>query len=204
MNTQRYVQEAMIDQVVAVPPDASAEEVARQLTRHRIGAVPVVDRSQHVLGIIVEADLLSGTGPAGGTARDAMTTPAVTVTVGTTLDEARALLLARDIGRLPVVDGDGRLVGILSRRDLLQSLLPEDDEIRRRVIDRVIDAGGEVYAVTISEGSVWIRARVGCRSEIPVLEQMLRQTPGVVRFEADLAYDVDDTATVTATTRTTR
>jgi CBS domain-containing protein len=201
MDTLRYVQEVMTAQVVAAAPDASTEEVARQLAGHRIGGMPVIDRSQHVLGIIVEADLLDGSGPAGGTARDAMTSPAVTVTVGTTLGEARALMLARDIGRLPVVDGDGKLVGIVSRRDLLQSLLSGDDEIRRRVIDRAVDAGGEVYAITVSKGSVWIRGRVGCRSEIPILEQMLRQTPGVAGLQVELSYDIDDTTTTTGTTR---
>jgi CBS domain-containing protein len=197
MNAQRYVQEIMNEPVIAVLPDISAEEVTKQLAQHRIGAVPVVDRSLRVLGIIAEADLLAG---AAGTARDAMSSPAVTVNVGTTVDEARTLLMARDIGRLPVVDGTGRLVGIVSRRDLLRSMLPGDAEVRRRVMDHVIDAGGEVYGIAVSDGNVWIRGRVGSRGEIPVLEQMLRETPGVKRLRVEFAYDVDDTATATATT----
>jgi CBS domain-containing protein len=191
MNIPRYVEEVMTEPVVAVQPDLPAEEVARQLARRRIGAVPVVDRAMHVVGIVAESDLLNSGGP-GGTARDAMTTPVVTVSAGTTAAEARALLLARDIGRLPVVDGDGRLLGIVSRRDLLGSLLPGDDEVRRRIIDRVIDFGGEVYTASVSGGSVHVRGRVTRAGEVAVLEKLLRETPGVVDLQLDFIYDVDD------------
>jgi hypothetical protein len=67
-----------------------------------------------------------------------------------------------------------------------------DHEVRRRVIDRVIDAGGEVSTVTMSRGTVVVRGRVGCRSEIAMLKHELRGIPGVARLELRLAYDIDD------------
>src|SRR6266568_1096554 len=121
--------------------------------------------------------------------QEAMTSP----------DEVRALLAARDIGRLPVVDGRGVLIGIVSRRDLLRAFVPGDAETRHRVIDRVTDAGGEVYAVTVSGGAVWIRGRMERRAEIPVLEQTLLQTPGVTSVVLEFGCRVDDTADATAT-----
>lgn len=65
-------------------------------------------------------------------------------------------------------------------------------EVRRRVIDRVIDAGGEVSMITVSRGTVLVRGRVGCRSEIAMLEHELRGIPGVARLDLRLAYDIDD------------
>jgi len=181
----------MTEPVVAVQPELSADEVARQLTERRIGAVPVVDRDTRVVGIVAESDLLNHPGP-GGTARDAMTTPVVTVSAGTTVTEAGVLLLARDIGRLPVVDGMGRLVGIVSRRDLLRSTLPGDDEVRHGVIDRIVDFGGEVYTVSVSRGSVRVRGRVTHADEIPVLEKFLQETPGVVDLKLDVACETGE------------
>lgn len=194
MGTNRYVEEIMTSPVIAVRPDCSAEDAIRQLTGRRIGAAPVVDTSLRVLGIVTESDLLAVGGSASGTVGDAMTSPAVTVTAGTTVDEARAVLAAREIGRLPVVDGKGRLSGIVSQRDLLATLLPDDEDIRHLVTDRVVDVGAEVYSVSASHGSVVVRGRVGKRSEILVIERLLRETPGVSRVWLDFDYGTDDTA----------
>jgi CBS domain-containing protein len=197
MGTNRYVEEVMTAPVIAVQPGCSAEDAIRQLTGRRIGGAPVVDASLRVLGIVTESDLLAVGGSAAGTVGDAMTSPAVTVTAATTVDEARAMLAARDIGRLPVVDGEGRLSGIISRRDLLATLLPDDEDIRHRVTDRVVDVGAEVYSVSVSHGSVVARGRVGKRSEMLVIERLLRETPGVTRVWLDFDYRTDDTAEAT-------
>jgi hypothetical protein len=67
-----------------------------------------------------------------------------------------------------------------------------DAEIRTQVVDRVIDAGGEVTAAIVAAGAVWLRGRVGCHSEIPLLEQTLAEIPGVTRLDLRLEYDIDD------------
>jgi hypothetical protein len=77
-------------------------------------------------------------------------------------------------------------------------LLPGEEEIRRRVTDRVVDVGGEVYSVTVAHGSVVVRGRVGDRAELPVVERLLRETPGVSDVRLDFEYGTDDTADATA------
>jgi CBS domain-containing protein len=120
MDASRFVEEVMTCPVVAVQPGVAVDEIARQRTRRRIGAVPVVDASLRVLGVVAEADvLMDRSGRAA--ARDVMSSPALTVTVGTAVGVARALLATHRIGRLPVVDHEGRLIGIVCRRDLLVS-----------------------------------------------------------------------------------
>ena len=184
--------------VVAVQPGVSADSVARELVRRRIGAVPVVDSALHVLGVVAESDLIVDQGSLWATARDVMSAPAVTVAAGTTVGAARALLAARAIGRLPVVDRDGRLVGIVSRRDLLIPGPPGDGRIRRAVVDRAIDVGAEVRSVSVTGGAVRVRGHVAGRGQIPVLEHLLRRIPGVTSLDAEFDYDVDDTAVVDA------
>ena len=184
--------------VIAVRSGVSADHVARELTRRRIGAVPVVDPLLHVLGVVAESDLLTDRGSLWATARDVMSSPAVTVSTGTTVDRARALLRARGIGRLPVVDREGRLVGIVSRRDLLGSGPPDDRRIRQAVIERALDMGSEVYSVSVTDGEVRIRGHAAGRSAAPVLEHLLRRIPGVTGLDAHFDYDIDDTAVLDA------
>ncbi|NUP46613.1 MAG: hypothetical protein HOW97_04775 [Catenulispora sp.] len=74
--------------------------------------------------------------------------------------------------------------------------LPDRAELRRRVVDRVIDAGGEVSTAIVSGGTVLVRGRVGCRSEIPMLERELLCIPGVTELELHLGYDIDDVGVV--------
>lgn len=194
MDTPLYVNEVMTCPVIAVQPGVAAEDVARELVRRRIGAVPVVDPQLHLLGVVAESDLLAGGGSPWATARDVMSAPAVTVTPGTTVAQARALLAARGIGRLPVVDPGGRLVGIVSRRDLLVSRPSGDRQIRRAVISRAIEVGAEVHSVTVTNGAVRVRGHICGRGQIQVLEQLLRRIPGVTRLDAYFDYDVDDIA----------
>jgi osmotically-inducible protein OsmY len=68
----------------------------------------------------------------------------------------------------------------------------EDADVRRRVVDRVIDAGGEVQSVVVLDGCVWLQARIGVRSEIPLAERMVRSIPGVAQLQAVFRCDVDD------------
>ena len=60
-------------------------------------------------------------------------------------------------------------------------------------MDRVHNAGGEITAVVVAAGSVWLRGRVNCRSEISRLQESLAQIPGVIRLNLRMTDDTDDT-----------
>ena len=112
------VVEIMSRHVISVPPTMPAAEVARLIQERRITGLPVVDAQGSVVGIVSEIDVA----PRGGaTAADIMSRQVVTVPPETTVREVAALLLERRIRRAPVV-ADGRLVGIVSRSDLLRLL----------------------------------------------------------------------------------
>ena len=111
----------MTSPVITVLADASRQQVADTLTRHRISAVPVVNQAGTLLGLVSEHDLLS---KAGAVASDLMTTAVISVTVDSAADDIRHLLIGRRIRRVPVVQ-EGRLVGIVSRHDLVAALATE-------------------------------------------------------------------------------
>jgi len=108
--------DVMVTDVVSTTPDDSVDEAARLLTFHDISGLPVCVDSK-VVGVISEADLI---GKSGDTVGAVMTSPAVTVPATTRLEQVAEQLTQQRIRRLPVVDEQGRLVGIVSRRDVLK------------------------------------------------------------------------------------
>ena len=110
------VGEVMTADPIRVSPDESVDEAARLLDFHRISGLPVV-RDGRVVGVVSEADLI---GKSGSRVGDVMTSPAITVVETTHLDEVASVLTQRHIRRAPVVDGDGRLIGVVSRSDVLR------------------------------------------------------------------------------------
>src|SRR5512133_3720824 len=135
------------------------KELVRLLTSRRVSAVPVVDNRGRVLGVVSEADLLrKQEQPARPFARlpsarrrrrerakaeatvaaELMTRPAVTVDPLATVTEAARRMHRAGVKRLPVVDVVGRLVGIVSRVDLLKGFLRPDEELRREIVEDVI------------------------------------------------------------------
>lgn len=138
------VRSVMSSPVVAVPPDAPLSEVVRTMLEHGVKAVPVMD-GERILGLITGGDLLAKGGMAlrlslcrtlpgplhaeelarldqdGKTAREIMSSPAVTVPLESSVPEAARLMARRKLKRLLVVDERGRLAGILSRVDVLRT-----------------------------------------------------------------------------------
>src|SRR5919205_1481271 len=104
--------EVMVTNVVRVAPTDSVDEAARLLTFHRISGMPVCE-GERVVGVVSEADLI---GKSGATVGEVMTSPARTVVESTGLQEVADQLTHERIRRLPVVDDNGRLVGVVSRR----------------------------------------------------------------------------------------
>lgn len=106
---------------ITVPATANRTDIAGTLTRHGISAVPVLDESGGVVGLVSEHDLLA---KQGDLAEDLMTTSVVSVTEDTAIEDVRHLLIERRIRRVPVLRG-GDLVGVVSRGDVVATMATE-------------------------------------------------------------------------------
>lgn len=137
------VEDIMTKIVVSVKQDDDIQEAVRLLSDHRISGMPVVDGDKHVVGIISEADLLPLAGMkkehtfkdilhnilgqplppvAGGRVESFMNAPALTIGPEEDISNAAEVLDARRFKRLPVVDEGGKLIGIISRADIVRMI----------------------------------------------------------------------------------
>ena len=184
----------MTGDVVSAVPATSFRELAKLLTEHEINGVPVVDEDDHVVGVVSASDLLAHHEP---TARDLMTRPAVTVHAEETVADAARLMVRCGIERLPVVDVEERLVGIVTRRDLLCVYLRPDPEIRRRIREDVLteamDLPGDAVDVHVLDGVVTLAGRVRRRSQSSMLVGLAERVDGVVAVVDRLSCHEDDT-----------
>jgi len=110
----------------SVPGDATAERAIRTMLDRHVGAVAVIDENHRVAGIFTERDVLlrlslAESDPRKVSVREVMTTPVEMATPATTASEALATMVERHYRHLPIVDDDGRLLGMLSIRNLLQA-----------------------------------------------------------------------------------
>ncbi|MGA5421491.1 CBS domain-containing protein [Streptomyces lavendulocolor] len=204
------VNDVMTSTVVAVGLDAQFKEIVAAMRKWRVTAVPVLEGEGRVVGVVSEADLLAKeelrdeeltmTGQkqhladyakAGAvTARDLMSAPAVTVAAGATLPRAARLMAEHRVKRLPVVDEQGILKGIVSRSDLLKVFLRTDDdlasEVRRDVVDRFFPVSRGGIRVDVEKGCVTLTGSVRDATLIPVAERLTRAVEGVVDVRCDL------------------
>jgi CBS domain-containing protein len=194
------VQDVMTIEVVVAHPTTRVKQVADLLAGHGLSALPVIDGQGRVLGVVSETDLFGDSqrpagGPVATTAGEAMTSPAVTVSPHATLTEAARRMQADGLKRLPVVAGSGRLIGIVSRADLLRPLVRPDEHISRDVeelLERklLVAAGVEVE---VRDGIVTLTGQLERRSLISILVGLADGIEGVVRVEDWLTFAYDDT-----------
>ena len=104
---------------VTFRPETSVHEAAQTLAENRISGAPVVSYGGTIVGIVSEYDLIAR---AGSLVRDVMTRDVVSVSETAPLDRVRAVLVARRLMRVPVVNAQGQLVGLISRADLVREL----------------------------------------------------------------------------------
>ena len=125
-----------------------------------------------------------------------MSRPAVTVRPQDSIVDAARSMARHRVERLPVVDEEDRLIGIVTRRDLLRVFLRPDDEIRAEVIDEVLVRSlwlrPQSVAVTVTDGVVRLEGELDRHSEIPIAVRMAGQVDGVVAVVDRLTYRVDD------------
>lgn len=125
---QAHIRTLMHAQVVTVGPNAALVDVARAIAAHGIGAVPVVDEEQRLLGLVSTSDVVGllwhGEGLEGKTARDAMSVEPPAIDEFATAEEAVEVLRDALIRHLPVTR-EGRLVGLVTASDLIRHLLKQ-------------------------------------------------------------------------------
>jgi CBS domain-containing protein len=198
------VRDVMTTSVVTVDRITPYKEIARLLAKHQISGVPVLTMGRHVAGVVSEGDLLAArdTNPMVGhrlarslavrkqhrshLAEQLMSSPAVTVGPDATIAAAARLMKARHVRRLPVVDPDGKLLGIVSRRDLLSVFLRPDSDIARQVSEilaELLPGGPGGIQATVHNGVVTLTGQPELADEealVPAAVRLARDVDGVV------------------------
>jgi len=138
------VGDVMTRDAIAIRTHADIHEAARLLSEHRISGLPVVDEESVVLGVVTEADILSMTGmekehtfkdilrhllgeplperKRGNNVGEIMSSPAITTRPDADIRDVARILDEKRIKRLPVVDEGNRLVGVISRADIVRAM----------------------------------------------------------------------------------
>jgi CBS domain-containing protein len=203
----RRVRDVMITTVVTVDRITPYKEIARLLAEHRISGLPVLKMGRQVVGIVSEADLLAAQANTARrlhsgarrawwprrqqhpalTAGELMTSPAITIGPDATVPAAARLMSTHHLRRLPVVYADGKLAGIVSRRDLLSVFLRPDEEIAadvRGVLDGLMLAEPGEADVTVRNGVVTLTGTLTPAGQhadlIPLAIRLMWDIDGVV------------------------
>jgi len=204
------VKDVMTTQVVVVRSGATFKEMAAALRQYRVSAFPVIDEHEKVIGIVSEADLLAKealTNPGvltgvlhhedvskaeGLTAGDLMTPRAVTVRPEDSVEHAAQLMYFLKVKRMPVVDADGGLVGLVSRADVLAVYDRPDNDIREEITGNVIVRGfgkdPRQFAVTVQAGVVTVQGSPETAALGHDIVRKIRHVPGVVAVHDQLSY----------------
>jgi len=204
--------DVMTRDVVVARRETTFREAVRLIEDRHVHALPVVDERGRVLGMVAESDLLVKEELAEGhlrtplqrrgrarlsgtTAGEIMTSPAVTIGPSQTLGQAARLLHRRHIGRLPVVEHDGRLIGIVTRSDLLTVFLGSDTELLvavQQAIAAVDDPASRTISATVDDGVVVLHGSAQLRSQVVAVGDRVRRVPGIVRLDVKATSVYDD------------
>ncbi|RSM85170.1 CBS domain-containing protein [Kibdelosporangium aridum] len=209
------VQDVMTRDVTAVREDTPYKEIVSRLVNSEVSGLPVLSPTGVVVGVVSEGDLLFNEGSAGKherwhdvlhptearkadarVARDLMSKPAVTIAPNTPVRKAAALLARYSYKRLPVVDAVGKLVGIVSRRDVLGAFLRADEdiagEVKHEVLLRTMSIDPAEVDVDVTDGVVMLSGRLERKSHVTVVESLTHAVDGVVDVVNNLTFEIDD------------
>ena len=164
------VREVMTTQAVTVTPDTPVRETLALLEKHRITAVPVVDHNQRIQGVVSEVDLIRDVVPSDQriherpgprpshdlphSVGEVMSTLPVTVEPQMDVASAVEVMATLNIKSVPVVDDRGRVLGMLSRSDVVRVLAQSDDELERQVDAVLSEVGLGDWLVSVTDGAV--------------------------------------------------
>jgi CBS-domain-containing membrane protein len=203
------VRDVMSTDVVTVGKTTSYKQVARLMTEHKVNALPVVIKNDHVVGVVSETDVLRKeerrfrrlvSGLSGRarrerakaearTAAGLMTSPVITTHPDASLASAARLMSDHHIRRLPVLDASGALIGIVSRRDLLRVFLRPDAEIGAEVhgvLTGVLLEDPHSVTVQVRDGVVTLRGSLREPELIPAAVRLASDVDGVVAVADEL------------------
>jgi len=213
------VEAVLTSQVVTARPATPFHELVRLLEQCQISALPVVDDSGRLVGIVSEADLLIKEGyphgvtdaspvdaaryrkrldkAAGTRAGEVMAAPVSTVPLGTLVADAVRLMLRLDVKRLPVVDARGGLAGMVARSDLLKVFLRPDPAVRWEVDHDIVRGEFGIapapVQVEVRDGVVRLRGRVERRGQVAALVRRVQAVDGVAQVDTRLlGWRIDD------------
>jgi len=216
------VADVMTTRVHVASPTTPFKLVVRLIQENKISAVPIVDQAGTPVGVVSESDLLlkerrreiessasllhmrrrrrERVKADGLVASDVMTAPPITVTSDTTMTQAARIMQERNVRRLVVVDGRGKIRGVVSRSDLLQVFLRTDEDIRDEVKEGLIPALmldlEPPLEVEVRFNVVTLAGEVNRRSDAEIVGRLVREMDGVVDVVNQLSYRWDDTLPV--------
>lgn len=212
------IKQLMTPEPIAIGAETPLRDVAAILSERRISGLPVIGERLEVLGVVSEADIVAkeqGPEPerrrlsgwlradrtrarklAARTAGEAMSAPAITIEANRSVAEAAQLLASHRIKRLPVVDEEGTLVGIVTRADLVRAFARSDAEIehelREDVVLRALWIDDPRLDIRVERGEVRLAGKLQNRSDAELLQRFATRVPGVVSVHSTLRWDWDD------------
>lgn len=214
------VESVMTKDVVTAYESTGFKELVTLMTEHKISGIPVVDHSGRPVGVVSEADTLAKEEYDGGNTRkpllgrerraqwhkaaglralELMTSPAITILDSASITAAARVLAQHKVRRLCVVDLAGKLVGVISRRDIIGTYLRDDAQIMADVEEHVFRKGmwlfPETLTADVEDGVVTLEGEVRNRTTAEVAAQLTQKVPGVVAVRNKIRFEVDDTVT---------
>ena len=211
------VRDVMTADVVTAGVNTPYKHLVETMIERQVSGIPIIDDDGRLVGIVTEADLVDreayGERPKGLlnllrelmfgpsadvivkaaalTARGLMTESVQTARPGDDVTEVARRILHRSIKRMPVVDANDKVVGIVSRRDLLAAYARPDEEIKRDVNRTLanplaVPEDAAIEDVHVRNGRVVLRGAVEHPSDIAVVNAAVRALPGVITVECQL------------------
>lgn len=174
------VSEVMQRPITVLRTSGLARDAAVMLAQLGYGALPVLDQDDRLVGMLTSGDVLRAGEITDATVGEVMSTPAVSVASDQELAEVWKKLLPRGLRSLPVVDAEGRVVGMFSRGDALRIMLKPDEAIAsgaQNLLDEY--TGKRRWRVTVREGAATIFGRFLDESERRIALALVRTVPGV-------------------------
>lgn len=202
------VRDIMTTDAVWVDKRTTGTAIARLMSEHRINAVPVLTGGHRVAGVVSEADLLrtqhdrasrfrgwwlghAGSKRAGRqTAGQLMTSPPITIHPDSPLAGAARRMTEHNLTMLPVVDAQGELIGVVSRRDLLRVFLRPDSDVAaevRQVLEDVLLIDPESVTVAAHDGLVTLGGQVERPDLVSTAGRLAGEVDGVLAVVDNLS-----------------